>query len=70
MGEVYLAEDVRLHRPVALKTLRDDVQADEDARARLLREAVRSGGLPRPRRDRRRSLEVAGLAQRGSEGPS
>jgi tetratricopeptide (TPR) repeat protein/predicted Ser/Thr protein kinase len=48
MGEVYLAEDVRLHRPVALKTLRDDVQASEEARARLLREARAAAALTHP----------------------
>jgi TolB-like protein/tetratricopeptide (TPR) repeat protein/tRNA A-37 threonylcarbamoyl transferase component Bud32 len=48
MGEVYLAEDVRLHRCVALKTLRDDVQADEQARARLLREARAAAALTHP----------------------
>jgi tetratricopeptide (TPR) repeat protein len=48
MGDVYLAEDVRLHRPVALKTLRNDVQADEEARARLLREARAAAALTHP----------------------
>jgi tetratricopeptide (TPR) repeat protein len=48
MGEVYLAEDVRLHRSVALKTLRDDVQADEAAKARLLREARAAAALTHP----------------------
>jgi TolB-like protein/tetratricopeptide (TPR) repeat protein len=48
MGEVYLAEDVRLHRCVALKMLRDDVQADEQARARLLREARAAAALTHP----------------------
>ena len=37
MGEVYLAEDLRLHRQVALKMLRSG--GDEGARNRLLREA-------------------------------
>ena len=48
MGEVYLAEDVRLHRCVALKMLRDDVQADEQAQARLLREARAAAALTHP----------------------
>jgi TolB-like protein/predicted Ser/Thr protein kinase len=48
MGEVYLAEDVRLHRPVALKMLRGEVQADEQARARLLREARAAAALSHP----------------------
>jgi TolB-like protein/Tfp pilus assembly protein PilF len=48
MGDVYLAEDVRLHRCVALKTLREDVQADEKARARLLREARAAAALTHP----------------------
>jgi serine/threonine protein kinase len=37
MGEVYLAEDLRLHRQVALKMLRGG--GDDDAGNRLLREA-------------------------------
>ncbi len=48
MGEVFLAEDVRLHRCVALKTLRGDVQADEQAQARLLREARTAASLTHP----------------------
>jgi len=48
MGEVYLAEDVRLHRPVALKMLRADVQADDQAQARLLREARAAAALSHP----------------------
>ena len=39
MGEVYEAEDTRLHRRVALKVLRQDVAADPARRMRLEREA-------------------------------
>jgi len=40
MGEVYEAEDTRLHRAVALKVIRSDVVADPVRRARLEREAT------------------------------
>src|SRR5438132_10693608 len=46
MGEVYLAEDLRLHRQVALKMLR--VAGDQDARDRLLREARVASALNHP----------------------
>src|SRR5262249_4780409 len=39
MGVVFLAEDPRLKRPVALKTLRPEVAARPGARQRFLREA-------------------------------
>jgi tetratricopeptide (TPR) repeat protein/TolB-like protein/predicted Ser/Thr protein kinase len=67
MGEVYLAEDVRLHRPVALKTLRDDVQADEDARARLLREARAAAALNHP--GIAVIYEIDEVERAGAEGP-
>jgi TolB-like protein/predicted Ser/Thr protein kinase/Flp pilus assembly protein TadD len=47
MGEVFLAEDLRLHRPVALKMLRSEAQAGE-ARARLLKEARAASALSHP----------------------
>ena len=47
MGEVFLAEDVRLHRKVALKTLRRDVQ-DDDACERLWLEARAASALNHP----------------------
>ncbi|HJV49808.1 MAG TPA: serine/threonine-protein kinase, partial [Geothrix sp.] len=48
MGEVFLAEDTRLHRKVALKVLRHE-QADGDAgRKRLLREAQSAAQLDHP----------------------
>src|SRR6266571_2684289 len=46
MGEVYLAEDLRLRRQVALKVL--PPRGDEAARARLLREARVASSLSHP----------------------
>jgi serine/threonine protein kinase/tetratricopeptide (TPR) repeat protein len=48
MGEVYLAEDTRLHRPVALKMLPAGAQRDEAAAARLVREARVASALTHP----------------------
>jgi len=45
MGSVWLAEDTRLHRQVALKTLRAADLDDAPARARLLREARAAAAL-------------------------
>ena len=48
MGDVYLAEDLRLHRPVALKVLRACEECEEDERAQLLREARIASSLNHP----------------------
>ena len=48
MGEVYLAEDTRLHRPVALKMLSADAREDEAAAARLVQEARVASALAHP----------------------
>jgi serine/threonine-protein kinase len=48
MGVVWLAEDVRLKRPVALKFLSDEQAAAGPARARLLREAQAAALLDSP----------------------
>jgi len=48
MGEVFLAEDLRLHRPVALKILADDARGNGEARERLVREARAASALNHP----------------------
>lgn len=48
MGEVWKAEDTRLHRPVALKMLRDDSCCTESAKLELLREARAASALNHP----------------------
>src|SRR5947208_12871711 len=48
MGEVYLAEDMRLERQVALKILLADVAADDERVARFIREAKAASALNHP----------------------
>jgi len=48
MGEVYLAEDTRLDRKVAIKFLPPESAADEEAKKRLIREARAAAKLDHP----------------------
>src|SRR5436305_12746503 len=48
MGEVYLAEDMRLHRRVALKVLPADVAANRDRMERFVQEAKAASALNHP----------------------
>lgn len=48
MAEVYLAEDTRLDRKVAIKFLPPESVADEQAKKRLVREARAAAKLDHP----------------------
>lgn len=48
MGDVYLAEDMKLHRMVALKVLPADVSADAHRRSRFFQEAHAASVLSHP----------------------
>ncbi len=48
MGEVFLAQDTRLHRPVAIKVVHPELLARQDVRARFLREARVAASIVNP----------------------
>jgi len=48
MGEVFLAQDTRLERKVAIKILPDKTSEDDHARKRLIREAKAAATLDHP----------------------
>jgi serine/threonine protein kinase len=48
MGEVYLAQDIKLHRKVALKLLPENIIADNERLRRFEQEAFAASGLNHP----------------------
>jgi serine/threonine protein kinase/tetratricopeptide (TPR) repeat protein len=60
MGDVYVAEDTKLNRRVAVKFLRSEVADARDGRARILREARAAAALNHPNIVHLYSVEEAG----------
>src|SRR5262249_33488198 len=48
LGEVFVAQDLELHREVALKQIQERYGSHPESRARFLREAEITGGLEHP----------------------
>jgi serine/threonine protein kinase len=48
MGQVYRAQDTRLHRPVAVKVLSPEITSDPDKKQRLLQEARAAARINHP----------------------
>ena len=61
MGEVYLAEDTRLDRQVAIKVLPDAVRSDPERLARFRREAKAAASLNHPSIATIHSVDTHGL---------
>ncbi|MFM8535620.1 MAG: serine/threonine-protein kinase [Acidimicrobiia bacterium] len=74
MGVVYLAQDTRLHRPVALKALPPQLFRDDTMRARLRQEARAAAALSHPSIATVFALEEVGgqilIASEYIEGPT
>src|SRR4029077_17252173 len=60
MGEVYLAEDTKLQRRVALKTLKPELSRDRDRLERFQREARAAAALNHPNIVNIHSVETEG----------
>ena len=61
MGEVYLAQDTRLDRKVALKILPADVASNRDRMERFVREAKAAAALNHPNIAHVRLSQLPGL---------
>lgn len=62
MADVYIAEDLRLHRKVAVKILRSDLARDPAFVSRFKKEALAAGGLNNP--------GIVAVFDSGEDGPN
>ena len=62
MADVYIAEDLRLHRKVAVKILRSDLARDPAFVGRFKKEALAAGGLNNP--------GIVAVFDSGEDGPN
>src|SRR5438445_12354960 len=70
MGEVYLAEDTRLHRKVALKVLPADLASNQDRMRRFEQEATAAAALNHPNIAHIYEIGSSPLAVRGADSHS